>query len=195
MPDVELCVVLWWLTVSLNYLISLFVPHCTDLHIFFYANGILQVSSLTFLNKTETKSSTIVHCFSLHQLHLTAWMISNSLWCVQNNTVTSVTLCKLLVFRCALTRSFGHVLIKRYWRSHRSPARCRQFLCQFSWRCEFGSRYICPQALQKEKYREITHPVIQVGVSTSYTSLNRFINWCLSFLRTQQLTLWNTINI
>lgn len=105
----------------------------------------------------------------------------------------SVRLCTLLVFRCALTRSSGHVLIKRYWRSHRSPARCRQFLCQFSWRCEFGSRCICPQALQKETYGEITHPVIQVSVSTFYTSLTYFINWCLSLLRTQQLILWNTI--
>lgn len=53
------CVVVWWLTVSLKFLTSVFVPCCTDLHTF-CANGILQLSSLTFLNKTETKSNTIV---------------------------------------------------------------------------------------------------------------------------------------
>lgn len=39
---------------------SVYLSHvCTDLHTF-CANGILQLSSLTFLNKTETKSNTIV---------------------------------------------------------------------------------------------------------------------------------------
>lgn len=165
MPEVEL----WWLTVSLNFLISLFVP-CLYRSTHFLFQWFLQLSSLTFLNKTETKSNTIVLVLLLIAPPHSMDDFKQSMVCTAQYS-KSVRLCTLLVFRCALTRSSGHVLIKRYWRSHRSPARCRQFLCQFSWRCEFGSRCICPQALQKETYREITHPVIQVSVSTFYTSL------------------------
>lgn len=44
---------------------------------------------------------------------------------------------------------------KGYWQSHRNPAGCRRFLCLFSWRCEFWSRYICPQALRGERKSKI----------------------------------------
>lgn len=71
MPEVELCCSVMT-DCFLKFFDQSICPLFVQIYTLFYANSILQLSSLTFLNKTETKSNTIV-------LLLIAWAPPHSM--------------------------------------------------------------------------------------------------------------------